>query len=100
MAGELHLYDVIRRPIITEKANLASDTRNQYTFEVDINANKIQIKDAIEIIFDVDVMGVNTMVMAPKRGRRGRKFYIRKKKWKKAIVTIAKGQQIPLFDNV
>lgn len=100
MAGELHLFDVIRRPIITEQANIISDTLNQYTFEVDIRANKIQIKDAIEIIFDVDVLRVNTMVMPPKRGRRGRKFYIRKSKWKKAIVTVKQGQQIPLFDNV
>lgn len=100
MAGELHLYDIIRRPIISEKANLVSDTLNQYTFEVDVRSNKIQIKDAIEIIFDVDVLKVNTMVMPPKRGRRGRKFYIRKSKWKKAIVTVAQGQQIPLFDNV
>lgn len=100
MAGELHLYDIIRRPIITEKANIASDRLNRYTFEVAANANKIQIKDAIEIIFDVDVLRVNTMVMPPKRGRRGRKFYIRKSKWKKAIVTVAPGQQIPLFDNV
>lgn len=97
MAKEIHLYDIIRRPIITEKANRNSDTLSQYTFEVSLDANKIQIKDAVELIFDVDVLGVNTLVVAPKRGRRGRKFYIRKQKWKKAVVTT--GQPIPLFDQ-
>jgi len=99
MAGELHLYDILVRPLITEKSNYAADALNQYTFEVHVDANKIQIKDAIELIFDVNVERVNTMVMAPKRGRRGRKFYLRKKKWKKAVVNVASGQQINLFNT-
>ncbi|HLA42605.1 MAG TPA: 50S ribosomal protein L23 [Aggregatilineales bacterium] len=99
MAGELHLYDVLVRPIITEKANYASGELNQYTFEVNAGANKIQVKDAVELIFTVDVERVNIIVMPPKRGRRGRKFYIRKKKWKKAVVTIATGQSIDLFNQ-
>ncbi|MFP4323966.1 MAG: 50S ribosomal protein L23 [Anaerolineales bacterium] len=98
MTGEIHLYDVIRRPIITEKANFASDDLNQYTFEVHPRANKIQIKEAVEISFDVDVERVNTLVMPPKRGRRGRKFYIRKSKWKKAVVQVRRGQSINLFN--
>jgi large subunit ribosomal protein L23 len=98
MAGELHLFDIIRRPVITEKANFVGDILNQYTFEVDVRANKIQIKDAIEIIFVVDVERVNTMVMPPKRGRRGRKEYIRRPKWKKAVITVAPGQSINLFN--
>jgi len=96
MTKELHLFDVIRRPIITEKAHGLNESLNQYVFEVATTANKLQIKDAVELIFDVDVLGVNTLVMAPKRGRRGRKFYIRKKKWKKAIVTTE--QTITLFN--
>jgi large subunit ribosomal protein L23 len=99
MASDLHLFDVIRRPVITEKANYVGDLLNQYTFEVDVRANKIQIKDAIEIIFDVDVERVNTMVMPPKRGRRGRKFYMRRSKWKKAVITVAPGQSINLFNT-
>ena len=99
MAGELHVFDVLVRPIITEKANYASDELNQYTFEVNVGANKIQIKDAVELIFDVDVERVNTIGMPPKRGRRGRKFYIRKKKWKKAVVVVATGQSIDLFNQ-
>jgi len=99
MAKELHLFDIIRRPVITEKATIASETLNQYTFEVATTANKIQIKDAIELIFDVDVLKVNTIVMAPKRARRGRKVFMRTSKWKKAIVTVAPGQQINLFNQ-
>src|SRR5687768_2752821 len=97
MAKELHVYDIVRRPVVTEKANRLSDELNQYVFEVDLKANKLQIRDAIEIVFDVDVLNVNTMVMPAKRGRRGRNVYIRKKQWKKAIVTTA--QPIALFDQ-
>jgi len=94
----LHLYDIIRRPVITEKSNMMSSDVNQYVFEVDMRANKIQIKDAIERIFDVDVLNVNTMVMPPKRGRRGRTFYVRQRAWKKAVVTVPQGQTISLFN--
>ncbi len=98
MTKGLHLYDIIRRPVITEKSNMMSSDVNQYVFEVDMRANKIQIKDAIERIFDVDVLNVNTMVMPPKRGRRGRTFYVRQRAWKKAVVTVPQGQTISLFN--
>lgn len=96
MPKQLHIYDVIVRPVVTEKTNVNKDGNNQYTFEVALKANKIQVKEAIELIFDVDVTNINTMVMPAKRGRRGRKFYIRKQSWKKAVVTLAKGQSIDL----
>ena len=98
MSG-LHLYDILKRPVITEKSTILSDGGNKYVFEVDMRANKIQIAEAVFRIFDVDVLKVHTMVMPPKRGRRGRKFYIRQKAWKKAIVTLAPGQSIPLFSS-
>lgn len=94
----LHLYDVIRRPLITEKSNIMSDELNQYVFEVAPNANKAQIKEAIEVIFDKKVQRINTMVMPAKRGRRGRKIYMRSKEFKKAIVTLADGDKIELFN--
>lgn len=94
----LHLYEIIRRPVITEKSHDMADNDNQYVFEVDMRANKIQVKEAVERIFDVDVLRVNTMVMAPKQGRRGRKLYIRSKAWKKAVVTVAPGKKIALFN--
>jgi len=94
----LHLYDVIRRPLISEKSNIMSDELNQYVFEVAPNANKAQIKEAIEVIFDKKVQRINTMVMPAKRGRRGRKIYMRSKEFKKAIVTLADGDKIELFN--
>src|SRR5690606_37029448 len=94
---ELHPYDVLVRPVITEKTNgLIED--NKYAFEVGSNANKIQIREAIELIFDVTVTNVNTMVMPYKRGRRGRKYYRRTQQWKKAIVTLQEGDTIQLFN--
>lgn len=94
----LHLYDVIKRPIITEGSSIQAAELNQYTFEVDVRANKIQIKEAVEVIFNVDVLRVATLIMPAKRGQRGRKEYIRSQAWKKAIVTLPAGQKIPLFN--
>lgn len=95
---ELHVYEVLRRPVITEKSNGLMEDDNKYVFEVAMNANKIQIREAIEVIFDVEVEKINTMIMPAKRGRRGRKWYMRSKAWKKAIVTLAPGQEIKLFE--
>ncbi len=97
MAGEIHLYDVIKRPIITEKTDRAQEVLNVYVFEVDLNANKQMIREAVELIFDVDVLKVRTAIMPAKRGRRLRKQYIRKSQWKKAMVTVQPGQTIELF---
>ena len=94
---ELHVYDVLLRPVITEKTNEMMED-NKYVFEVASDANKIQIRDAVEFIFEVTVEKVNTMVMPAKRGRRGRKYYRRKNQWKKAIVTLADGDTIQLFN--
>lgn len=96
--AELHLYDVILRPVVTEKSNIMTEDQNQYVFEVAAGANKQQIRDAVEIIFDVRVRKVNTMVMPAKRGFRGRKTYMRSKEWKKAVVTLEAGERIELFD--
>ena len=97
MGGEIHLYDIIRRPVVTEKSEEMADDLNVYVFEVDMRANKPMIKEAVETVFDVDVLKVRTAVMPAKQGRRLRKTYIRKKSWKKAIVTIAPGQRIDLY---
>lgn len=94
----LHLYDVIRRPVITEKSNGLSSDLNQFVFEVAGKANKIQIREAVEVIFSVKVTNVRTMVMPAKRGRRGRNWYLRSKQWKKAIVTLQEGDSIELFN--
>ncbi|MGE0057894.1 MAG: 50S ribosomal protein L23 [Dehalococcoidia bacterium] len=94
-------YTVIVRPVITEKStDLAA--ANKYIFEVDIRANKPQIKQAIETAFEVTVVEVNTMVMKGKpRGNRrfGRKVTYGTD-WKKAIVTLAADDKIELFEGV
>ena len=97
MGGAIHLYDVIRRPVVTEKSDALTDELNVYAFEVDIRANKTMIREAVEAIFDVDVLRVRTAIMPAKYGQRMRKRYMRKKAWKKAYVTIAPGQNIDLF---
>jgi len=97
---ELHPYDIIRRPVITEKSTIQQDDLNQYVFEVASKANKMQIKEAVELIFDIPgrVEKVRTMVMPAKRGTlRGRKVYIRRRQWKKAIVTLQPGTTLELF---
>ncbi|MFQ5610916.1 MAG: 50S ribosomal protein L23 [Anaerolineae bacterium] len=92
-------YEIIKRPINTEKSDRAVDY-NQYTFEVDRRANKVQIAEAVAEIFGVDVIKVNVINRAAKFGRWGRKTVKRKPAMKKAIVTIAPGQRIDFFEGV
>jgi large subunit ribosomal protein L23 len=96
--SEIHIYDILRRPIITEKTDYQSDVLGQYSFEVDKRATKQQIKEAVEVVFDVEVTKVRTMIMPAKQGRRLRKTVTRRKEWKKAIVTLGPGQEIDLFN--
>lgn len=96
--AELHIYDVLRRPVITEKATVLGEELGKYVFEVAPDANKIQIREAVEFIYEVEVNKINTMVMPAKRGLRGRKWYMRSRQWKKAVVTLEPGHSIKLFD--
>ena len=95
---ERNLADLILRPLITEKATLGMEN-NHYTFEVVLKATKPQIKLAIEQLFDVKVLKVNTSVKARKQKRVGR-FIGYKPQYKRAIVTLAEGDSIPLFPDV
>jgi large subunit ribosomal protein L23 len=91
--------DIIRRPIIlTEKSTRLREKQNQVIFEVRRDANKIQIKGAIEALFKVGVVEVNTMLMRGKERRMGR-GYARLRNWKKAIVTLKQGDAIQFFDE-
>ncbi len=96
------VFDIIRRPIITEKSNYLSSYLNQYVFEVAYEATKTTIKDAIETIFDVKVERVNVMVVPAKQSRnmRNRQMRTRSSAYKKAIVTLAEGERIPIFEGV
>jgi len=92
-------YDIIHRPIITEKTNIQKEESNKVTFEVDRRANRVEIKRAIEKIFNVHVATVRTMQVKGKVKRRGR-IEGRRKNWKKAIVTMLPGERIDFFEGV
>lgn len=97
---ELHPYDVIRRPIVTEKSSIMQES-GQFVFEIAMNANKIQVKEAMELIFGIDpkdILQVRTMVMPAKRGKRGRVSYVRRRQWKKAVVTLSEGISLEIFN--
>ncbi|HEY66939.1 MAG: 50S ribosomal protein L23 [Chloroflexi bacterium] len=94
-------YQIIIRPIDTEKTRYQASELGQYTFEVDRRANKIQIKQAIEAIYGVDVVAVNVMNMPAKViKRRGRRRVVRRSPWKKAVVTLAEDQRLGVFEGV
>lgn len=96
MAKEINL---LKRPIITEKINAQTESLGKYAFEVVKTANKIEIKKEVERRFDVDVVNVHTMQVRGKMKRMGR-FIGRTTSWKKAIVTLKKGQTIDFFENI
>lgn len=91
--------NVLLRPVISEKSVLETE-RNNYTFAVAREANKFQIKAAVEAEFKVDVLGVRVLTVKSKQKRRGRKTLGTVPGWRKAIVTIAAGQKIELFEAV
>ena len=97
----MHWREIIRRPVVTEKSNILASEENQYTFVVDPRANKHQIKEAVELAWpDVIVEKVRVANMPAKRARRWRRIAVRKPGWKKAIVSLAPGTSIDLFEGV
>jgi large subunit ribosomal protein L23 len=90
-------YYIVKGPLLSEESTIQRDAKSHYTFRVDPRANKRQIRDAIEKIFNVKVVAVNTMNYQGKTsGRRGRGVPGRRPDWKKAIVTLRKGDAIDL----
>ncbi len=96
----MYVYDVLKRPIMGEKADHLADEFNQYVFEVDRRANKKMVKEAVEKVFDVHVVDVHIINMPPKTRRVGNRVSIRKPGWKKAIVTLAQGESLQIFEGV
>jgi large subunit ribosomal protein L23 len=92
------VYDVIRRPIISEKSTALAEVGNRYAFEVDVKANKFEIREAVQKLFNVKVREVRTMIVHGKLKRVGR-FENKKSNWKKALVTLADGQKIDFFQT-
>ena len=95
----MQVESIIKRPLmLTEKGNVLRETQNQYFFEVDRRANKIQIKEAVETLFNVKVLAVRTLVMRGHIRRMGR-GYAKTKNWKKAIVSVKDGDTIAFFEG-
>ena len=96
------IYDILRRPLVTEKSSYQSGTLNQFSFVVVDSVTRTQVKDAIETLYDVNVARVNIINVPAKRARRlrSRRMSIRKQGFKKAIVTLAEGQTLPIFEGV
>lgn len=96
------VYDILRRPLVTEKSNYQMGSLHQYVFEVTDEATRTDVKDAVEALFDVKVLRVNIINVPGKRTRRARsrRVAIREAGFKKAVVTIAPGDRIPFFEGV
>jgi len=94
----MNLYDIIRRPLDTEKFDRARDQHNQYAFEIDKKATKLDVKRAVESIFKVKVTGVQTQILRGKNARTGTTAG-RRPNWKRAIVTLKEGDAISLFEG-
>ncbi len=96
------IYDVLIRPLVTEKSSYQSSSLNQYSFVVASKATKTMVKDAVETLFDVNVARVNIINAPAKRGRRARsrRLLVRRPGFKKAIVTLAEGETLEIFEGV
>lgn len=95
----MHTEDIIKRPLmLTEKGNVLRETQNQYLFEVDRRANKIQIREAVEKLFHVKVTDVRTLIVRGHMRRMGR-GYEKTRNWKKAIVSVKEGDTIEFFEG-
>jgi len=96
------IYDILKRPIVTEKSNYQNSDLHQYVFEVLDEATKVMVKDAVETLFDVSVVRINIINVPPKRTRRwkSRRVKVRRSGYKKAIVTLIQGDTIDLFEGV
>jgi len=91
-------YDIVKRPLITEKTSIQKEDYNQMTFEVGRNANRVEIKRAIENIFNVNVATVRTMQVKGKTKQRGR-IVGKRRNWKKAVVKLMPGERIDFFEG-
>jgi large subunit ribosomal protein L23 len=94
----MHIYEVLRRPLVTEKSTVLQGL-NKYAFEVADGSNKLMIKQAVEKAFKVTVTGVNVVTMQGKKKRMGRREVV-SLPWKKAIVTLKPGDKIEFFEGV
>jgi large subunit ribosomal protein L23 len=95
----MDMYKIINKPLVTEKGTVMLSEGNRVTFKVHLDANKIEIRDAVQKIFSVTVLQVNTQVVRGKRKRFG-KAMGQTKSWKKAMVQLKEGDKIEIFEGV
>ncbi len=96
------IYEVLKRPLVTEKSNYQAGQLHQYVFEVTGDATRTLVKDAVEKLFDVTVVRVNVINVPAKMGRkaRNRRVVVSRSQYKKAIVTLAAEDRLPIFEGV
>ncbi len=96
------VYDVLKRPVISEKSNFQNTKLNQIAFEVAPGSSKAMVKEAVEHLFNVKVVRVNVLNMPPKRTRssQSRRMRLRRSGYRKALVTLAPGQTVDIFEGV
>lgn len=92
------VYDVVKRPVISEKSTALAEVAGRYVFEVAPQANKNEIRDAVQKLFSVRVRSVKTMLMHGKVKRAGR-TWVKRPNWKKAIVEVGEGEKIEFFQT-
>ncbi len=93
----MNIYEVIKRPLVTEKTTIEKDAKNIIAFEIDTQANKIEVKEAVEKIFNVNVVDVKTINIAGKKKRIGKNVG-KRSNWKKAYVTLKEGSKVDFFE--
>ena len=95
----MDMYKIVKKPLVTEKGTVMLSDGNRVTFKVHLNANKIEIREAVQKIFSVTVLQVNTQVVRGKRKRFGKSMG-QSKTWKKAMVKLKEGDKIEIFEGV
>ena len=95
----MDMYKIVKKPLVTEKGTVMLSEGNRVTFKVHLDANKIEIREAVQKIFSVTVLQVNTQVVCGKRKRFG-KAMGQTKSWKKAMVQLKEGEKIEIFEGV
>ena len=95
----MDMYKIVKKPLVTEKGTVMLSEGNRVTFRVHLDANKIEIREAVQKIFSVTVLQVNTQVVRGKRKRFGRAMG-QTKSWKKAMVQLKEGDKIEIFEGV
>lgn len=94
----MRIHEVILNPVLSEKT-MRSELDRQYIFRINSKANKHQVREAVQQIYGVTVEQVRVMIMPAKTRRRGNRVFIRQAKWKKAVVSVAEGDSINLYDS-